>query len=79
MSKELTFEESMEKLEEIANELEKNDLSLDESIKKFEEGMKISKHCKEIIDNAEKKITILVDGKENDFKVDQESSKIENK
>ena len=73
MSKELTFEESMEKLEEIANELEKNDLSLDESIKKFEEGMKISKHCKDIIDKAEKKITILVDGKEDDFKIEQEN------
>ncbi len=70
MTKELTFEESMEKLEEIANELEKNDLSLDESIKKFEEGMKISKHCKDIIDKAEKKITILVDGKEDDFKIE---------
>jgi exodeoxyribonuclease VII small subunit len=70
MAKELTFEESMEKLEEIANELEKNDLSLDESIKKFEEGMKISKHCKDIIDKAEKKITILVDGKEDDFKIE---------
>ena len=58
MTKELTFEESMEKLEEIANELEKNDLSLDESIKKFEEGMKI---------------TILVDGKEDDFKIEQEN------
>ena len=63
----------MEKLEEIANELEKNDLSLDESIKKFEEGMKISKHCKDIIDKAEKKITILVDGKEDDFKIEQEN------
>ena len=73
MAKELTFEESMEKLEEIANELEKNDLSLDESIKKFEEGMKISKHCKDIIDKAEKKITILVDGKEDDFKIKQEN------
>lgn len=71
--KEETFEESMEKLENIANELEKNDLSLDESIKKFEEGMKISKHCKEIIDNAEKKITILVDGEEKDFDVNQNS------
>ena len=70
MAKELTFEESMEKLEEIANELEKNDLSLDESIKKFEEGMKISKYCKDIIDKAEKKITILVDGKEDDFKIE---------
>ena len=73
MAKELTFEESMEKLEEIANELEKNDLSLDESIKKIEEGMKISKHCKDIIDKAEKKITILVDGKEDDFKIEQEN------
>lgn len=73
MAKELTFEESMEKLEEIANELEKNDLSLDESIKKFEEGMKISKHCKDIIDKAEKKITILVDGKEDNFKIEQEN------
>ena len=73
MTKELTFEESMEKLEEIANELEKNDLSLDESIKKFEEGMKISKHCKDIIDKAEKKITILVDGKEDNFKIEQEN------
>ncbi len=71
--KEETFEESMEKLENIANELEKNDLSLDESIKKFEEGMKISKHCKEIIDNAEKKITILADGEEKDFDVNQNS------
>ena len=42
MAKELTFEESMEKLEEIANELEKNDLSLDESIKKFEEDTGIA-------------------------------------
>lgn len=71
MNKELSFEESMKKLEDIANELEKNDLSLDESIKKFEEGMKISKHCKDIIDNAEKKITILVDGKEKNFEVNK--------
>lgn len=64
---ELTFEKSMEKLEDIAKQLEEDDLSLDEGIKKFEEGMKLSKKCKDILDNAEKKITILIDGKEEEF------------
>ena len=73
MNEDINFEDAMKQLESIANELEKNDLSLDESIKKFEEGMKISKHCKDIIDKAEKKITILVDGKEDDFKIEQEN------
>lgn len=67
MKEKLNFEESMEKLEGIAKELEKEDLSLDESIAKFEEGMKLSKDCKEMLTNAEKKITIMIDGKEEDF------------
>lgn len=58
--KETSFEESMQKLEEIANELEKGNLSLEESLNKFEEGMKLSKKCNEIIEDAEKKITILL-------------------
>ena len=41
----MSFEESINRLEEIANELEKDNLSLDESTKKFEEGMEISKKC----------------------------------
>ena len=57
---EIDFEESMEKLEKIAIELESDDLSLNDSVKKFEEGMKISKKCSEILDNAEKKIKILI-------------------
>lgn len=56
----MNFEESMEKLEQIANELEKGELNLEESLSKFEEGMKLSKKCNEIIENAEKKITILL-------------------
>lgn len=63
----LTFEESMEKLEKLAQDLEKDDLSLDESVKKFEEGMQLSKNCKEILEDAEKKITILINGNEEDF------------
>ena len=68
---EINFEKSMENLEKIAKELESDDLSLDESIKKFEEGMKLSKNCKEILDNAEKKITILINDNEEDFEVEE--------
>lgn len=63
----LNFEEAMKKLETLAQELEKDDLSLDESVKKFEEGMEISKKCKEILEDAEKRITILTENGENDF------------
>ena len=58
--KEINFEKNMENLEKIVDELEKGDLNLDESIKKFEEGMKISKECNEYLENAEKKITVLI-------------------
>jgi exodeoxyribonuclease VII small subunit len=67
MSKEdINFEDAMKQLEEIANKLEKNDLDLDKSVEFFEEGMKLSKKCSEILENAEKRITILInDGKDN--------------
>lgn len=55
------FEDNMEKLEKIVSELEKGDLNLDESISKFEEGIKISKDCNKILEDAEKKITILLE------------------
>lgn len=58
--KEENFEEAIEKLENIASDLEKGDLNLEESLAKFEEGMKLSKKCNEIIEKAEKKITILL-------------------
>lgn len=61
---ELTFEQAMENLEKIVRELENGNLSLDESVKKFEQGMKLSKHCNEILNKAEKDITILLE-KEN--------------
>ena len=63
----MDFEKSMKNLEKIANELEKDDLSLDESVNKFEEGMKLAKQCKEILDEAEKKITVLIGDSEKEF------------
>lgn len=58
--KEENFEELMVKLEEITSKLETDKLSLDESVKLFEEGMEISKKCNEKIEDAEKRITILL-------------------
>ena len=69
---EIDFEESMEKLEKIAKELESDKLSLNDSVKKFEEGMKISQDCKKVLDEAEKKITILIDDTEKELEVDEE-------
>ena len=74
MKEEKTFEENIELLEKIVNELEKGELNLDDSVSKFEEGIKISKECNEILEKAEKKITILLnkDGEmqEEDFETD---------
>lgn len=71
----MNFEEIIKKLEVIANELESGDLNLEESLKKFEEGIKLSKECNDILEKAEKKITILIsDGneiKEESFNVEQ--------
>lgn len=72
MKEDINFEDAMEKLEKIADELESEELSLDTSVKKFEEGMELSKKCNEILQNAEKKITILINGEEKDFSVDNE-------
>ena len=64
-NEDMNFEEAMAKLDKIAVELESGKLTLEESVSKFEEGMKISKECSEILDSAEKKITILINnGKE---------------
>ena len=70
--KKVSFEENIEELENIVAELEKGELNLEDSMKKFEEGIIISKNCNKILEEAEKKITILLneDGKmkEEDFK-----------
>ena len=64
-----SFEENMEDLEKIVSELENGDLNLDDSVAKFEEGIKISKECNKILEEAEKKITILLN-KDGDIEED---------
>ena len=61
MNKALTFENAMKKLEEIVQELEAGQLTLEESLKKFQEGVKLSKFCSSKLDETEKKITLLLE------------------
>ena len=61
-----TFEQSMKQLEKIVQELEDGDLPLEKALKKFEEGIKLTKQCSAKLDETEKKVSILLkdaDGK----------------
>lgn len=60
-----TFEKAMNKLEKIVQELESTDLPLEKAIKKFEEGVRLSKFCSEKLDETEKRITILLKDQNN--------------
>ncbi len=57
---EMTYEKAISRLEEIVTALEKNEVSLDESLKLFEEGTKLTAFCADKIKNAQQKITELV-------------------
>ena len=54
------FEEAMERLEQIVESLEGGDLTLEESLKIFEEGMKLIRFCSKKLEEAEQKVTLLV-------------------
>lgn len=58
------FEEAMKRLEEISTELESGKLNLDEAVNKFEEGINLSKKCNDILEKAEKRITILINNED---------------
>ncbi len=60
----LKFEDALARLETIVAELEKGDLPLDDSLKIFEEGIKLSKTCLKMLDDAERKVQIMVQEKD---------------
>ena len=57
------FEQAMARLETIVAELERGELPLDESLRIFEEGIRLSKTCLKMLNDAEKKVEILVQDK----------------
>jgi len=58
------FEKSLKKLEDIVNKLEEGDLALEESLKLFEEGIKLSRLCTKQLEEAERKVEILLKGED---------------
>ena len=54
------FEKSLDRLEEIVAKLEKGELALEEAMKLFEEGMQISRFCGSKLEEAERKVNLLV-------------------
>lgn len=58
--KDINFEKALENLEKIVNELETTDLSLDNSLKKYEEGIKLAHICQNKLDKAKEKIEKLI-------------------
>lgn len=61
MATKKTFEDSINELEEIVDKLEKGDCPLDEAVKLFEKGVKISNECHKTLNEAEQKIKILTE------------------
>lgn len=59
MSEEIKFEKAMEKLEKIVEDLETGNIDLEDALKKYEEGVKLSRICQQRLSQAEKKIEIL--------------------
>jgi exodeoxyribonuclease VII small subunit len=64
------FEESLKQLETIVGQLEKGDLPLEDSIKLFEEGIRLSAVCKEELDAAEGKVQILLKQRDGSMKAE---------
>lgn len=65
---EKTFGENLEELEKIASELERQDISLEKALSDFEKGIKLSKICNQKLEQAEKKINILVQSEDGKLK-----------
>lgn len=80
MSKqEMSFEESLKRLQSIVDALEKGEITLDETLTKFEEGMRLVDRCHAKLDEAEKKLKILVKDSDGRFsEIDEDDIDDEN-
>ena len=60
MAAEMKFEEALKKLEKIVSDLESGELPLDDSLRKYEEGVKLAQFCSKKLESARRKVEILV-------------------
>ena len=68
MTSEKSFEASLEELEQIVRHLEAGDLPLDRSLELFEQGVRLSRECQKRLDEAERKVEILLRGNDGAYK-----------
>jgi exodeoxyribonuclease VII small subunit len=61
------FEDALSRLEEIVHKMEAGDLSLDESLKAFEEGIKLVRVCSKKLEEAERRVDLLVKNEQGDL------------
>ena len=66
----IKFEDALSRLESIVNELESGELSLEESLAAFEEGIRLSRICSKQLDEAERKVEILIKGDDGELKIE---------
>ena len=69
-AEEIKFEKAMERLEKIVEELEAGDVALEDALKKYEEGVKLSRLLNEKLSQAEKKIQVLTKSLDGSWKRD---------
>lgn len=62
--KKMSFEDALQRIEEIVSEIEEGSVPLEESIDKYAEGTKLIEHCRTVLGNAEKKIQLLTKGQD---------------
>lgn len=67
MAKAKSFEQSINELEEIVSALENGETTLDESLKLFEQGIKLSKSCQTMLDKAQQKVTVLLQNEDGEI------------
>ena len=65
MKKKINLKQTFEKLEQILSQLESPGIDIDEMVKLYEDGVKLSKHCKDVIEEAEQRIQIINNDKVN--------------
>jgi exodeoxyribonuclease VII small subunit len=66
---EIKFEEVLKKLEKIVQDLEEGDLSLGDALKKYQEGIQLSRFCSQRLEEAKKKVEQLTKNKKGEFEV----------
>jgi len=67
MDKNISFEVAMKELEQVVANLESGNLTLEDALKTFEKGISLTAICNEQLDQAEKKITMLLEKKDGTF------------